>query len=50
MFVRYVVLTFTRTVGMILAMPNDDDLYAKDFINTLKKKHLMGTYKSMVCN
>ncbi|XP_021849603.2 vacuolar-processing enzyme gamma-isozyme [Spinacia oleracea] len=32
----------------VLTMPNDDDLYAKDFINTLKKKHLMGTYKSMV--
>ncbi|KAL2940186.1 Vacuolar-processing enzyme alpha-isozyme [Bienertia sinuspersici] len=32
----------------LLTMPNDDDLYAKDFINTLKKKHQMGTYKSMV--
>lgn len=32
----------------VLTMPNDDDLYAKDFINTLKKKHQMGTYKSMV--
>ncbi|KMT17972.1 hypothetical protein BVRB_2g033180 [Beta vulgaris subsp. vulgaris] len=32
----------------VLTMPNDDDLYAKDLINTLKKKHLMGTYKNMV--
>ncbi|XP_057524188.1 vacuolar-processing enzyme-like [Amaranthus tricolor] len=32
----------------VLTMPNDDDLYAKDFINTLKKKYQMGTYKSMV--
>ncbi|XP_057524187.1 vacuolar-processing enzyme gamma-isozyme-like [Amaranthus tricolor] len=32
----------------VLTMPNDDDLYAKDFIDTLKKKHEMGTYKSMV--
>lgn len=32
----------------VLTMPNDDDLYAKDFINTLKKKHELGAYKSMV--
>ncbi|CAO2818029.1 unnamed protein product [Amaranthus hypochondriacus] len=33
----------------MLTMPHDDDeLYAKDFIHTLKKKHQMGTYKSMV--
>lgn len=33
----------------VLSMPNSgDDLYAKDFINTLKKKHQLGAYKSMV--
>ncbi|XP_048495118.1 vacuolar-processing enzyme gamma-isozyme [Beta vulgaris subsp. vulgaris] len=32
----------------VLTMPNHDDLYANDLINTLEKKHLMGTYKSMV--
>ncbi|KAJ8445823.1 hypothetical protein Cgig2_027904 [Carnegiea gigantea] len=33
----------------VLTMPGyDDDLYAKDFINTLKTKHESGTYKSMV--
>lgn len=33
----------------VLTMPqDDDDLYAKDFINTLKLKHESGTYKSMV--
>lgn len=32
----------------VLTMPNDDDLYAKDFINTLKKKYQSRTYKSMV--
>ncbi|GAB4854419.1 hypothetical protein Ancab_023005 [Ancistrocladus abbreviatus] len=29
-------------------MPSGDDLYAKDFIEALKKKHASGTYKSMV--
>ncbi|GAB4854414.1 hypothetical protein Ancab_023000 [Ancistrocladus abbreviatus] len=29
-------------------MPSGDDLYAKDFIKALKKKHASGTYKSMV--
>ncbi|GAB4854369.1 hypothetical protein Ancab_022955 [Ancistrocladus abbreviatus] len=32
----------------VLSMPNGDDLYAKDFIEALKKKHASGTYKSMV--
>ncbi|KAH9617701.1 hypothetical protein KSS87_018472 [Heliosperma pusillum] len=32
----------------VLTMPGDDDLYAKDFINTLKKKYESKTYKSMV--
>lgn len=29
-------------------MPNDDDMYAKDFIDTLKNKYESRTYKSMV--
>lgn len=32
----------------VLTMPIGEDLYAKDFINTLKKKHESRTYKSMV--
>ncbi|GAB4854415.1 hypothetical protein Ancab_023001 [Ancistrocladus abbreviatus] len=32
----------------VLSMPDADDLYAKDFIEALKKKHASGTYKSMV--
>ncbi|GAB4854417.1 hypothetical protein Ancab_023003 [Ancistrocladus abbreviatus] len=32
----------------VLSMPSGDDLYAKDFIEALKKKHASGTYKSMV--
>lgn len=32
----------------VLTMPGDDDLYAKDLITALKKKHEMGAYKSMV--
>ncbi|GAB4837141.1 hypothetical protein Ancab_002052 [Ancistrocladus abbreviatus] len=29
-------------------MPTDEELYAKDLIDVLKKKHASGTYKSMV--
>ncbi|KAL9230372.1 hypothetical protein vseg_005734 [Gypsophila vaccaria] len=32
----------------VLTMPGDDDLYAKDLINALKKKYAMKAYKSMV--
>ncbi|CAI9093786.1 OLC1v1029362C1 [Oldenlandia corymbosa var. corymbosa] len=32
----------------ILGMPGGPYLYAKDFINVLKKKHASGTYKEMV--
>ncbi|GMH12406.1 hypothetical protein Nepgr_014247 [Nepenthes gracilis] len=32
----------------ILMMPTDEELYAHDLINVLKKKHSSGTYKSMV--
>ncbi|XP_074286945.1 vacuolar-processing enzyme-like [Silene latifolia] len=32
----------------VLTMPGEDDLYGKDFINTLKKKYELKTYKSMV--
>jgi len=31
-------------------MPSGPYLYADDLIATLKKKHAMGTYKSMVTN
>ncbi|GAB4837133.1 hypothetical protein Ancab_002044 [Ancistrocladus abbreviatus] len=33
--------------GVVL-MPTDEELYAKDLIDVLKKKHASGTYKSMV--
>ncbi|KAK9742043.1 hypothetical protein RND81_03G144900 [Saponaria officinalis] len=32
----------------VLTMPDNDDLYAKDLITTLKKKYEMRAYKSMV--
>ncbi|KAL8515777.1 hypothetical protein ACS0TY_014464 [Phlomoides rotata] len=32
----------------VLGMPNRPYVYAKDFINVLKKKHASGTYKEMV--
>lgn len=32
----------------VLGMPNGPFIYAKDFINVLKKKHASGTYKQMV--
>ncbi|KAL6841559.1 hypothetical protein ACP4OV_028702 [Aristida adscensionis] len=32
----------------VLGMPTDDYLYAKDLVETLKKKHAAGTYKSLV--
>ncbi|XP_022714470.1 vacuolar-processing enzyme delta-isozyme-like [Durio zibethinus] len=32
----------------LLGMPSGDDLYAKDLINVLKKKHQAKSYKSMV--
>uniref|UniRef100_A0A0A9B3K0 See2a n=1 Tax=Arundo donax TaxID=35708 RepID=A0A0A9B3K0_ARUDO len=32
----------------VLGMPSDDYLYAKDLVQTLKKKHAAGTYKSLV--
>lgn len=32
----------------VLTMPDFEDLYADDFIKTLKKKHELGAYKSMV--
>lgn len=33
---------------LIAGMPNGPFIYAKDFINVLKKKHASGTYKQMV--
>jgi legumain len=32
----------------VLGMPTTDNLYAVDFVETLKKKHAAGTYKEMV--
>ncbi|KAL6618650.1 hypothetical protein ACP70R_033789 [Stipagrostis hirtigluma subsp. patula] len=32
----------------VLGMPTDEYLYAKDLVETLKKKHAAGTYKSLV--
>ncbi|TVU20161.1 hypothetical protein EJB05_36359, partial [Eragrostis curvula] len=32
----------------LLVMPSGDDLYADDLVDTLKKKHATGTYKSLV--
>ncbi|KAL8166511.1 hypothetical protein V2J09_008010 [Rumex salicifolius] len=32
----------------VLSMPVGDDLYAKDLVNALKKKHAAGTYSRMV--
>ena len=32
----------------VLGMPSDDYLYAKDLVETLKKKHAAGGYKSLV--
>lgn len=34
--------------SMNVGMPNMPFLYAKDFIDVLKKKHATGSYKEMV--